>query len=689
MSFREDFDIEESFFSGEKWSDGSFFLDTNSPSSRKRKKRFEDESEDDMDEDEVEWEDFGFESEDGEKNTGKKEDECSFEYKIKEELGRKRYGIKEKDRKLRLEIHKLHLLCLISHASLRNFFCRDKRLQAKLKVILPDEIRELFHPGAKISQYRKSRMFMTALKAIVNIWKRKFRKNKYGLSRSLWRSPEQIDKFQIGKSYDNIYCFEDFLKAAEELQGSRDLGAQLFVAFLRSNNVKTRLTVFLQPLSYGFDKSNPLHDSTLETFNKNNISILKDNCIDKEKDKHSNCDVFHTNEESIRSIRRFNSSHLNHFITNSSNNNSIDIKESLHPFYWAEVLNPITQKWIFVDPMVSYLIGKPSKFESLVSKSKNSLSYIISFDEDGYVKDVTRRYTRHFNSKVRKQRLESVAGGEEWWENVLNFYRSGYINQPYDIIEDEEFMQRQAYEKIPQNIKDLKDHPLFIIERHLKRNQFILSRKPCSFLTIKRNGIHVKEPIFHRKDIVTVLSATKWYQLGRKIKFGEQPLKIVPDHRKIADLDQLNTNIQHETIGLYSESQTELYIPPSVINGKVPRNAYGNLDIFVPSMIPQGAIHLPFSGISLTAKILGIDYADAVVGFKFEKRLSLPIIKGIIIAKEYEEAISLAFKIMKEEEYEKISLKLTNIILARWKRFYRKLSICERLKQYDIKHALD
>ncbi|EMR08224.1 hypothetical protein PNEG_03393 [Pneumocystis murina B123] len=680
--------MKEVFFSEKEWSNETFFLETSSSSSRKERKKYEGELTDDMDEDEIEWENFGFDSEENEnKNTEKQKDETTFEYKIEENISKKRHGIKGKDRKLRLEIHKLHLLCLISHASLRNYFCRDKRLHAKLKTILPYEIRELFHPNVKISQYRKSKMFMIALRAIVNIWKKKFKKNKYGLSKSLWKSPEQINKPQIKKLYDNIFRFEDFLKAAEELQGSRDLGAQLFVAFLRSNNVKTRLTVLLQPLSYGFDKSNSLNDSTLDTFNKNNTSITKDNYMHEVANKHSNCSTFPKNAKSIKSIRPFKRPRLDNFITNCSNvsdgNNISDIKESLHPFYWAEVLNPFTQKWIFVDPMVSYLIGKPSKFESLVSKSKNSLGYIISFDEDGYVKDVTRRYTKHFNSKVRKQRLESVVGDEEWWEKVLNFYKSGHVTQPYDIIEDEEFLQRETFEKIPQNIKDLKNHPLFIIERHLKQNQVIFSKKPCSFITVKKNGNRVKEPIFYRKDIVTVLSATKWYQRGRKIKFGEQPLKIVPEYRKNSTSDELNGNIKYATVGLYSESQTELYIPPPVLNGKVPRNAYGNLDIFVPSMIPQGAIYLPFPGISLTAKILGIDYADAVVGFKFEKRLSLPIIKGIIIAQEFEEAISLAFKIMKEEEYEKISQKMRNIILARWKRFYRKLCIFERLKQYD------
>lgn len=43
---------------------------------------------------------------------------------------------------------------------------------------------------------------------------------------------------------------EDFLKQAKTLQGSRDLGAQLFCALLRSVAVEARLVCSLQPLPF-------------------------------------------------------------------------------------------------------------------------------------------------------------------------------------------------------------------------------------------------------------------------------------------------------------------------------------------------------------------------------------------------------------------------------------------------------
>jgi len=45
--------------------------------------------------------------------------------------------------------------------------------------------------------------------------------------------------------------------------------------------------------------------------------------------------------------------------------------------------------------------------------------------------------------------------------------------------------------------------------------------------------------------------------------------------------------------GLYAAHQVELYRPPPIEDGVIPKNAYGNMDLFVDSMLPEGAVHLP------------------------------------------------------------------------------------------------
>lgn len=54
------------------------------------------------------------------------------------------------------------------------------------------------------------------------------------------------------------------------------------------------------------------------------------------------------------------------------------------------------------------------------------------------------------------------------------------------------------------------------------------------------------------------------------------------------------------------------------MDGRIPRNPFGNIDVYVPSMIPPGAIHLPLKGSAKLARRLGISYAEAVTGFEFK-----------------------------------------------------------------------
>lgn len=40
----------------------------------------------------------------------------------------------------------------------------------------------------------------------------------------------------------------------------------------------------------------------------------------------------------------------------------------------------------------------------------------------------------------------------------------------------------------------------------------------------------------------------------------------------------------------------EEYVPPPAVDGVVPRNAYGNVELFRPSMLPKGTVHLQIQG---------------------------------------------------------------------------------------------
>ena len=68
--------------------------------------------------------------------------------------------------------------------------------------------------------------------------------------------------------------------------------------------------------------------------------------------------------------------------------------------------------------------------------------------------------------------------------------------------------------------------------------------------------------------------------------------------------------------------------------GKIPKNKFGNIDLWVPSMLPAGSTHIGYKGTSKIARDLKLNYAEAVTGFEFKNRRAIPILKGIVLATE-------------------------------------------------------
>jgi xeroderma pigmentosum group C-complementing protein len=377
------------------------------------------------------------------------------------------------------------------------------------------------------------------------------------------------------------------------------------------------------------------------------------------------------------------------------------IHESPYPVFWVEVFDEAHQKWFPVDPLVTESVAKPRAFEPPANDRENSMSYVIAFEEEGCARDVTRRYTKAYNAKTRKNRVESTTGGERWWRRAMRAYARGWMSDA-DQIEDTELAAAEAREPMPRNIADFKDHPYYALERHLRRNEILVRTREVGKVAVGRDlgtlGGKKLENVYRRRDVKIVRSADAWYRLGRDIKMGEQPAKTVaakaePDE-EIGDEteDRAGTN-------LYTEDQTELYVAPPVVNGRVPKNSYGNLDVFVSSMIPEGGVHLPrkLSDLHLryslnpsddeasrAARILGIDYSDALTGFEFRGRHGTAVLKGIVVAVEYREAVEAVIEGFRDEQARVEEKMRSHAALRMWKRFLTSLRIKERVDGYEV-----
>ena len=316
------------------------------------------------------------------------------------------------------------------------------------------------------------------------------------------------------------------------------------------------------------------------------------------------------------------------------------------------------------------------------------MSYVIAFEDDGRARDVTRRYTKAYNAKTRRDRVEVTNGGERWLRKVMKMYRRPHILNR-DQVEDAELAAKEAAEPMPRNVQDFKDHPYYALERHLKRHEVIHPKREVGKIGAGRaSSTNTLESIYRRRDVHMVKSADKWYRLGREIKPGEQPLKRVPARRtrdQILDPEDPDAGLDENAgTALYGAHQTKLFSAPPVQNGRIPKNMYGNLDIYVPSMIPPGGTHIAHPETARAARILSIDYADAVTGFTFKGRHGTAVTKGAVVASEYGEAVEEVLKALDDERVRTEEERRSKEALKMWRRLLAGLRIRERIEGYEV-----
>ena len=140
---------------------------------------------------------------------------------------------------------------------------------------------------------------------------------------------------------------------------------------------------------------------------------------------------------------------------------------------------------------------------------------------------------------------------------------------------------------------------------------------------------------------------------------------------------------------LYAVHQTTLYTVPPVVNGLIPKNTYGNLDIYVSSMVPPGGVHIPHPDTAKAAKIIGVDYADAVTGFSFKGRHGTAIVNGAVVAREYREAIEEVVRAFENDRIRAEEERRSFEALKTWKRLLAGLRIRQRIEDYEIEGEKD
>lgn len=359
------------------------------------------------------------------------------------------------------------------------------------------------------------------------------------------------------------------------------------------------------------------------------------------------------------------------------------IRESPYPLYWVEVLDEGHQKWQPTDALVTETYWKPHKFEPPATDRENCMIYVVGFEEGGIAKDVTRRYTKAYNAKTRRMRVESVlSDGDRWWRKALRTYSRGYWSN-LDQIEANELSAIEAHEPMPRNIIDFKDHPIYALERHFRQHEVLVPGASPSG-TVGAGSRAPLERVYRRRDVRIARSREKWYRLGREVGPNELPVKFITKPSKLHEntfSDEAHELGEGDTNGtpIYTMDQTEVYKAPPIVNGKIPKNRYGNLDLYVPSMVPQGGVYISDNLGARAAFTLGIDYAPALTGLQFSGRKGTAVLHGVVVAAEHEEAVRAVISGIEDQEVEVERERRRRQALSMWRLFLMTLRIRDRI----------
>ena len=487
------------------------------------------------------------------------------------------------------------------------------------------------------------------MQSLTSWWKQRFRVTQPGLRKQGYMSLERLDRltkaYKIGADFDDANRFgervsniQDLLRCAQKCQGSRDVGAQLFVALLRGLGLDARLVANVQCLGFGWNKLEDAEPEKEENVTKQEVKAEAD--PDKKSGASQGKQIKSENEpgrghrgraprskEEANYVILDDTDDLELETQNTDDESVVELevlpkraakpakqfdKDLQYPHYWVEALSPITHQYLPADPIVKGIVGTNRELvESLeprgakADKARQIMAYIVGYGQDGTAKDVTVRYLKRqmLPGRTKGARMPLVKvpvydrNGKvkrnehfDWFKTAMSGYTRGGRDHPLTEIDETEDStdlkpakpEKKEVKEGEETLQYYKQSKEFFLQRHLKREEAL---KPGAipvkiFKNKAKSGNTEEEDVFLRSDVLLVKSAETWHKQGRAPLPGEEPLKRVP--YRAATLNRRRELLEAEAAtgqkvlqGLYSFDQTTWIIPPPIQDGIIPKNGYG------------------------------------------------------------------------------------------------------------------
>ncbi|XP_068659327.1 DNA repair protein RAD4 isoform X2 [Aristolochia californica] len=370
------------------------------------------------------------------------------------------------------------------------------------------------------------------------------------------------------------------------------------------------------------------------------------------------------------------------------------------PLYWAEVFcsgEAMTGRWVHVDAANSIVDGE-LKVESAAAACRRHLRYVVAFAGHG-AKDVTRRYCMKWYT-IAPYRINSI-----WWDAVLarlkelesgltcaKVHLEGHMEKINDFasrsaLEDVELETRALTEPLPSNQQAYKNHHLYALERWLTKYQILHPKGPVL-------GFCSGHPVYPRTCVQNLQSKQRWLREGLQVKANEKPAKVVRHSRKFIKGKKFESNVfadddeddgggggsDEGVIELYGKWQMEPLNLPHAVDGVVPKNEWGRVDVWSEKCLPPGTVHLRFPRLVSVAQRLKVDFAPAMVGFEFKNGRSFPVYEGIVVCSEFKDAIMEAYAEAEEKRESEEKKRHEAQVISRWYQLLSSIVTRQRLK---------
>ena len=192
--------------------------------------------------------------------------------------------------------------------------------------------------------------------------------------------------------------------------------------------------------------------------------------------------------------------------------------------HWCEVLcarreenGETIPRWVCAAPTTRGSCDSPeiifgNRKRTTTADASSSMPYVVAFYHDLGARDVTRKYALAFS-----QALHHRTPDWKWWEKITTFAERAHrdavardcapemrtLLERADAAEMFEMDARSSRERVPSTMTEIKNHPLWVVERFLTRSQCVHPRHPVK-------GLIAGEPVFPRSCVKELKSAERW-----------------------------------------------------------------------------------------------------------------------------------------------------------------------------------